>query len=678
VRRALGPVLAALAAGLLLASSAAPAAAGSSDGSAAGAIARLGAVTASRAEVGSCVTLTGGGFAPSTEVVVRDGHQQVRTVRSGANGAIAAGVCFNGAAQPGRHTLSATGPMRGGGIRAVSSDVYVVGGSAVARAPHHGSAAGHSRLTSIVTLALLVGIPLIVLVVTVTMLLRAAGRLRARRRLARQAAEASVLIDTSAGGARHRRPRPAVVIPLLAGLAVAVLLTVAYGAARLTDMVRQLHHSTTEVARAVHHLQLGESSAAGTQAQRAVDAAAAAHRDETDPVFRLLVRLPGLRQVGNALRVDRQVAETAALSVGRAPADQQARADSGLAQLSALHDTGWGPVDDRADDLRGSLAALGAEARALVSADELRAPMLAEGRRYLLLLQDDRQARATGGLVTTHALLTVGARALSLGSVAPADPSWQAINLTPDFPTVAQTAMELWRHQGGPAVDGVVAVDDVALSRLGADPAAAPADQLRTAFDALRSATKTAVGFDATIVSAGSGGHVQLWSAHPQEQQQLARLSVGGALSGRPAGSFEVVTQSVGGGADAGRLRRDVDDAWRPTLRRDDVGAGLQLMNEAGVDVRLSNAAAVAQPTWLLLYLPRGSGFLNATVDGTAVTLHSDEDQGQTVVSTLVTVPAGGSTLVSVRLVTPTPDGRPPVYIRQPRIVADDVRITRV
>jgi hypothetical protein len=304
--------------------------------------------------------------------------------------------------------------------------------------------------------------------------------------------------------------------------------------------------------------------------------------------------------------------------------------------------------------------------------------MLAEGRRYLLLLQDDRQARATGGLVTTHALLTVGAHALSLGSVAPADTSWQAINLTPDFPTVAQTAMELWRHQGGPAVDGVVAVDDVALSRLGADPAAAPADQLRTAFDALRSATKTAVGFDATIVSAGSGGHVQLWSAHPQEQQQLARLSVGGALSGRPAGSFEVVTQSVGGGADAGKLRRDVDDAWRPTLRRDDVGAGLQLMNEAGVDVRLSNSAAVAQPTWLLLYLPRGSGFLNATVDGTAVTLHSDEDQGQTVVSTLVTVPAGGSTLVSVRLLTPNPDGRPPVYIRQPRIVADDVRITRV
>jgi hypothetical protein len=704
VRRAvLGPVLAALTTGLLFASPAAATSASASGaagdtGGGSAALARLGAVTASRADVGSCVTLTGGGFAPVAEISVSDGKQQVRTVKSGTNGAIAAGVCFNGNARPGVHVLSATGPQRGGGSRMVTSDVFVVGGSSVARASHHNTGAGHTRAWSIVAVALLVGVPLLVLVITLTMLLRAGGRLRSRRRLRRQAEDASLVFDSNDDGKRRPRGRAAV-IPMFAGLAVAVLLSVAYGAARVNDLVHQVQRASDDLSVAVRHLQHGESQDAAVSAQRAVDAAAAARHDETDPVVRVLSRLPGLRPLADALRVERRVTSSAAVAVGAAPADQESQASTDLATLGRVDDTGWSTIDDRADTLRGALRALGTQAGARVAGDDLRAPMLSDGRRYLLVVQDDREARATGGVVTAHALLTAGAHSLSLGSASPAGRPWQAINLTPDFPTVAQTALELWRHEGGRgSIDGVVAVDDVALSRLGADPTAGPVDQLRAAFDTLRAATRTPVGFNAAIVSAGSGGHVQLWSAHPDEQRQLAGLTVGGALSGRPANSFEVVTQSVDGGAgagagagadagagaggpadgEAGSLRRDVAYSWRPTLRRDDVGAGLQLMNEAGVDVRLTNEAATPQLTWVLLYLPRGSGFLRATVDGTAVTLHSDQEQGMSVISTLVTVPGNGSTLLSVSLVAPTPDGGPPVNVRQPRIVPDEVAVTRV
>ena len=682
-RAVLGPVLAALTTGLMFASSAAASASASASaagdtGGGSAALARVGAVTASRADVGSCVTLTGGGFAPVAEISVSDGKHFVRTVKSGRNGAIAAGVCFNGNARPGLHVLSATGPQRGGrAARTVTSDVYVVGGSAVARAPHHSSVAGHTRTASIVAVGLLVGVPLLVLVVTVFLLFRAGGQVRSRRRLRRQAHEASLVFDSKSAGARPSRLRAAV-IPLLAGLAVAVLLSVAYGAARVNDLEHQVRLASADLSVAVRHLQHGESSAAAGAAQRAVDAAASARRDEKDPVVRVLSRLPGLRPLAEALRVERRVTSSAAVVVGASPADQQSQAAADLTTLGRLDDTGWSAIDDRADMVRGALRALRTQASARVAGDDLRAPMLRNGRRYLLLVQDDRVARATGGVVTAHALLTAGAHALSLDSVVSAGRSWQAINLTPDFPTVAETALELWGHEGGRgALDGVVAIDDVALSRLGADPTAGPVDQLRAAFDTLRAATRTAIGFNAAIVSAGSGGHVQLWSAHPDEERQLAALTVGGALSGRPANSFEVVTQSVGPG-DAGSLRRDVAYSWRPTLRRDDVGAGLQLMNEAGVDVRLTNEAATPQLTWVLLYLPQGSGFLHATVDGTAATFHSGEEQGMSVISTLVTVPGNGSTLLSVSLVAPTPDGGPPVYIRQPRIVPDEVAVTRV
>jgi hypothetical protein len=111
-----------------------------------------------------------------------------------------------------------------------------------------------------------------------------------------------------------------------------------------------------------------------------------------------------------------------------------------------------------------------------------------EPRRYLLLVQNNAEVRATGGIPGALAVLTVSngkfsldsqASAGSLGTFSPlvaVDSEQQSIystrlgkfmqdvNLTPDFPTAAATAQAMWEKRTGLRTDGVVSVDPVALS----------------------------------------------------------------------------------------------------------------------------------------------------------------------------------------------------------------------
>ncbi|MBP1232523.1 hypothetical protein JOE40_002167 [Arthrobacter sp. PvP102] len=108
-------------------------------------------------------------------------------------------------------------------------------------------------------------------------------------------------------------------------------------------------------------------------------------------------------------------------------------------------------------------------------------------RRYLLLIQNNAEARATGGIPGALAVLTVDQGKLSLGSQTsatalgaftpslPVDPEqvgiystrlgkfMQDANLTPDFPTTASTARAMWKSKYGDDVDGVLSIDPVSL-----------------------------------------------------------------------------------------------------------------------------------------------------------------------------------------------------------------------
>jgi hypothetical protein len=108
-------------------------------------------------------------------------------------------------------------------------------------------------------------------------------------------------------------------------------------------------------------------------------------------------------------------------------------------------------------------------------------------RNYLLIIQNNAEARASGGIPGALAVLSFDEGKLTLGSQSTAgalgtmspviavDPAQQQIyserlgkfmqdvNLTPDFPTAANIAQAMWDRKTGQRVDGVISVDPVAL-----------------------------------------------------------------------------------------------------------------------------------------------------------------------------------------------------------------------
>lgn len=108
-------------------------------------------------------------------------------------------------------------------------------------------------------------------------------------------------------------------------------------------------------------------------------------------------------------------------------------------------------------------------------------------RHYLLLIENNAESRATGGIPGALAVLSVDKGRLTLGPQSSAselgtftppvdmDPEQQNIysarlgkfmqdaNLTPDFPSAAGIAQAMWERKFGQRVDGVISIDPVAL-----------------------------------------------------------------------------------------------------------------------------------------------------------------------------------------------------------------------
>ena len=113
-----------------------------------------------------------------------------------------------------------------------------------------------------------------------------------------------------------------------------------------------------------------------------------------------------------------------------------------------------------------------------------------EPRNYLILVQNNAEVRATGGLPGALAVvrvnkgkiqLTAQVSGKELGKFVPrvgVDQEQELIystrlgayisdvNLTPDFPTVAQTAKAMWETRYGTPIDGVVAIDPIVLGHV--------------------------------------------------------------------------------------------------------------------------------------------------------------------------------------------------------------------
>jgi hypothetical protein len=108
-------------------------------------------------------------------------------------------------------------------------------------------------------------------------------------------------------------------------------------------------------------------------------------------------------------------------------------------------------------------------------------------RHYLLLIQNNAEVRASGGIAGALAVLKLDGGKLSLsdqdsasnlGAMSPAVPVeaeqkqiysgrlgkfMQDVNLTPDFPTSAEIARAMWEQKKGQKLDGVISIDPVSL-----------------------------------------------------------------------------------------------------------------------------------------------------------------------------------------------------------------------
>lgn len=141
-------------------------------------------------------------------------------------------------------------------------------------------------------------------------------------------------------------------------------------------------------------------------------------------------------------------------------------------------------------DARDQLASLQGDLNSASDVATLAPDMLgAESpRRYLLLMQNNAESRATGGIPGALAVLKVDkgklelesqTSATALGSFVPPvavedeqraiysarlGKFLQDVNLTPDFATSASSARAMWERRMGEQLDGVLSLDPVALS----------------------------------------------------------------------------------------------------------------------------------------------------------------------------------------------------------------------
>lgn len=364
--------------------------------------------------------------------------------------------------------------------------------------------------------------------------------------------------------------------------------------------------------------------AAGCPFRSSADLAKAADRITQTVVRPLVAAAPALapRTSGSGVSIDVAAVRRAAPQVVTA-AEALAAVRQSLAGSSACGALGrrTGLATARAE-LLTKVTRLQGSADALAAASTVLPGMLgADGpRRYLLIVQNTAESRATGGILGAVGVLNATDGALSLGAVRgnsavpplpagftlplPADVQtrylrngltnyWQDANLTPDFPTAARIYQGMWQAGAGQRVDGVLAVDPTMLSYLlsATGPARMPDGtevdsrglvpllesriyaQLPT--NALRDSYFAAAGASIyqhvltgsasptrllpALGKAAGEGRLLVWSSNAAEQRKLADTPLGGALPTARGPFLSVVTQNAASGKLDYYLHRQTD-----------------------------------------------------------------------------------------------------------------------
>lgn len=380
------------------------------------------------------------------------------------------------------------------------------------------------------------------------------------------------------------------------------------------------------------------------------DVAVSLADDALPPVVRAgdILTPSHLRTANGAIRLDIFRAAAAPLAAAETAADDAAR------EVSDLPGSSWLPATNHAqleattlvEQLRGLLQDAG-------DASRLAPDMLGGNgtRRYLLVVENDAEARGLGGLPGVTAVLTIANGRMSLGDFhnnkflggaaptadLPADfrhtyagtdvtTDIRDSDVSPDFPVVAKIWLGMWEDVTGDRLDGAIAADPTTLSYLlGATGAAKLADGSEVSSDNVVALTEKTIYSDvrplrtreeryieiakaaaSRVVDAPHGSahdlveamsravsehRLVVFSADPAEQSTLAATPLAGGLP-RTHAPFVGVVVNNGQGS-------KLDYYLHRVVTYDRTGCSVSGQQLSTVTVQLRNAAPDNLPAFV-------------------------------------------------------------------------------
>jgi hypothetical protein len=344
-----------------------------------------------------------------------------------------------------------------------------------------------------------------------------------------------------------------------------------------------------------------------------------------------------------------------------------------------------------------------------------------DSARWFLAFQNPAELRGTGGLIGEYGILESSPSGPKLVKVAPyqvldaqtrtgvglpkglagryerlgVDRAWSAVNIPPDMPTVGGIATKLYHEATGDRIDGVIALDPLAVAQILDAGGPIRVDGIRLtagnvaretlvqayiryaednnarkrflrqaaagAFDAFRRAlARRPVELMQGLATAAQGRHLQVYSADPAGQRALVGLGVGGSAAAPADGDYLMaVGINAGGNKLDAFLRRTLN--WRVRLAADGSAratASLVLHNtvpRTGMpryivgpyDRRFRKGVNEQIQT---LYVAGRYGFSRASVNGRQVGAEAQAELGSLALTQPVGVPAGERAIISYRL----------------------------
>jgi hypothetical protein len=373
-------------------------------------------------------------------------------------------------------------------------------------------------------------------------------------------------------------------------------------------------------------------------------------------------------------------------------------------------------------------------------------------QRYFIAVQNNAESRATGGYIANYGILVADKGRLTLPDFRrtaefdlPPAPhrtlhaskeyanrysrfdvsrEWTNVNMSPDLPTVARVMADQYKQFSGTTIDGVIAVDPIALSHLLRltgpvrvegwptpitaanvvpitlhDEYIAYDKQLDNRIDFIGRVAKTVFdrltnGGLTDLIKAGNvvhdataSRHLQFWSATPSAQRFFAGTHSAGAVGSVRGDALMVTTQNAAANKLDYYLHRDV--AYDAKVTRD----GGDLRVDATLTVKLRNdAPATGEPKYVIgpydgrfkagenrlfvtVYSPLNA--TSATVDGQPLELAGAPELGRLAHSAFVDLPAGTTRTVVLHLRGVVAGGGPYRLdvIRQPLVYDDTLAV---